>query len=170
MDNANYNVPSYGRPETTRVVESMADKLKICNEVCTQTAMDMSELRKKAVETAASRSSLQKLTHFLVAGVRPDEKSFLDRESEIGGKLFHKSPETASQRFWTHGGEWFLEKTARGQKASDVYRYQPGPNGITTLVNGELRYSQPEELEKVAVASQLHYKDIKELYVKENLI
>lgn len=92
------------------------------------------------------------------------ERSLIQREAEIGGKLFGPVPKGHKRQFFCldeHTWIWHEEWTANGKRHSVVTRYDVRPNGVIKSQNGHVNQRlTPAEARHLYRAAELYQEQV----------
>lgn len=105
--------------------------------------------------------------------VRPTRQELIDRESQIGGKLFGPAPLGVHRQFFNLDSKtwvWYEEQTnAEGHVSSTTTRYEVHPNGIMKIQEGApYYYIEGQELINLTRAIQTYYDQVsREIYRRD---
>ena len=105
--------------------------------------------------------------------VRPTRQQLIDRESELGGKLFGPTPQGVHRQFFNLDATtwvWYEERTdAAGQATSTTTRYEVHPNGVMKIQEGApYYYIDGQELVNLTRAIQTYYDQVsREIYRRD---
>lgn len=104
---------------------------------------------------------------------QPTRQELIDRESQIGGKLFGPAPQGVHRQFFNLDEKtwvWYEEQTdAAGVVTSTTTRYEVHPNGIMKIQEGApYYYIEGQELMNLTRAIQTYYDHVtREIYRRD---
>ncbi len=104
---------------------------------------------------------------------KPSRHDLINREGDIGGRLFGPIPEGCTRKFYNQDHDtwvWYEEWTDEaGLSASVTTRYEIHPSGVLKDQDGAPKYYiQGRELNSFLTATQLYYERVaREIYHRD---